>query len=93
MNDSKITTELIRLESTKRSYCNIVKLIIPLKNKPNESKIVTKPEEIRKEMAAHFQNIFNKQDIDNDINGISNFIISEDDPEPLNELLRRQIPE
>ena len=92
MNDCKITTEFIRLESRKKSYCNIVKLILPQKNKPNEPKILTKAEEIRKKMAVHFQNIFNKLDIDNDTNNITNFLISKDDPEPLNELLRSQIP-
>ena len=81
--------EYIRLESRKRSYSNIVKLILPQKNYPE---VLTKPEEIRKEMANNFQQIFNKQEIDNDPNCIINFLKSDDDIEPLYELLRRQIP-
>ena len=64
MNDFKITTQLIRLDARKRSYCNIVKLTLPKINKPNNHKVVTKPDEIRKEMATHFQKSLTKQEVD-----------------------------
>ena len=48
MNDCKLMEEFIRLESRKRSYCNIVKIIIPKKTKDLE--IVCQPSEIRNKM-------------------------------------------
>ena len=51
MNDCKITKEFIRLESRKRSYCHIVKLILPNEDKDKEPDKVNKPAEIRTKMA------------------------------------------
>ena len=53
MNDCKITKEFIKLESRKRSYFNIVKLIIPKQN--NDPEIVSQPSEIRNKMVKHFK--------------------------------------
>ena len=63
MNDCTITKEFIKLESRKRSYCNIVKLILPNEDKDKDPEIVNKSAEIRTKMADHFQGIFNKLDL------------------------------
>ena len=44
-------------------------------------------------MAEHFQDIFNKQDIDNNANCIADFLLEDNDPKSYEELLRRQLSE
>ena len=75
MNDCKITKEFIRLESRKRSYCNIVNLVIPSEKDPE---ILITPAEIRNKKAEQFQDIFNKQDIDNDTDFIADLVLEDD---------------
>ena len=91
MNDCKITKELIRLESRKRSYCNIVKLVIPKQNK--DPKIVCQPSKIRNKMVEHVQDIFNKQVLNTNPDIIKEFLMEDDDTKPYDELLSRQISE
>ena len=93
MNDCKITKEFIRLESSKRSYCNIVKLILPNKDMDKEPEIVNKPTEIRNKMAEHFQEILNHQNIDKNPNCIADFLLADNNPKPFEELLCRQLSE
>ena len=91
MNDCKITTEFARLESRKRSYSNIFKLILPHKDKHKDQKVITQPIEIRKKMAKHFQQIFNKQKIDNNPNCIAAFLVEDNYSKPYENLLCRQL--
>ena len=87
LNDCKITTEFIRLETRKRAYCNIVKLVIPKPNKDPE--IVNQPGKIRNKMVEHFQEIFNKQDLNRSHDSIKDFLLLDDDTKPYTELLNR----
>ena len=87
MKDCKITKESIRLESRKRSYLNIVKLILLNKEKDKEPEILHKPDVIRNKMAKHFQAIFNQQNVDENPNCIAGFLLSDNDPQSFEELL------
>ena len=59
LNNCKFTPEFIILESRKKCYCKIIKLILPAK-KGEEPKIITKPVKIRNEVTNHWQQIFKK---------------------------------
>ena len=54
-------------------YFNIVKLILPNREKEKEPEIVNKPAELWNKMAENFQEIFNKQQIENNPNCIDDF--------------------
>ena len=89
MNDYKIMTEFIRLETRKRANCNIVKLVIPRQDKDPE--IVNQPSEIRNKMVEHFQEIFNKHNLNRNPDIIKDFLLKDDETKPYKELLNRQI--
>ena len=61
------------------------------KNKDPE--IVRKPKEIRNKMVEHFQDIFNKQDLNTKPDSIKDFLMEDDDIKPYEELLSRQLSE
>ena len=44
-------------------------------------------------MVKHFQDVFDKQDIDNNPDSIKDFLIEDDDNKPYKELLSRQLSE
>ena len=92
LNDCKVTKEFIRLYSRKLGYNDVVKLTSKDKNNV-VTETITDPTEIRGRMASTFQNIFNKQHVDNSSNSIKNFLAMGNEEEPLNELKRRALPD
>ena len=82
LNDCKIKKEFIRLEYRINSYCNIVKLVIPKKDKTLEPDVFTAPEKIRQKNTEHFQDIFKSQNVNKDKDKIKDFLTNDDDPKP-----------
>ncbi len=94
LNDCRITKEFIRLEARKQGYCNIVKLVIPDEENPdNPPEIITDPPKIRTHMTEHYQKIFKKQQLDRSQDCLKDFLMEGDDPAPYEEFLGRRIPE
>ena len=94
LNDCRITKEFIRLEARKQGYCNIVKLVIPDEEHPdNPPEIITDPPKIRTHMTKHYQKIFKKQHLNRSQDCLKDFLMEGDDPAPYEEFLGRRIPE
>ena len=80
--------------SRKNGYCNIVKLVIPDEENPeNPPEVITDPPKIRSHMTTHYQKIFKKQDLNRNPDCLKNFLLEGDDPAPYEEFLGRRIPE
>ena len=62
-------------------------------DKDKEPEIVNKPAEIKTKMADHFQGIFNKQEVDKTPNCIVDFLLADNDQQPYEKLLCRQLSE
>ena len=82
----------MRLESRKLGYNNVVKFSTKDGNKVL-TETITDPTKIREKMASIFQNIFNKQQVDNSSESIKNFLTVDNDEEPYEELKRRALPD
>ena len=90
---AKLQRSLSDWNLEKNNYCNIVKLVIPKKDKTLEPDVFTEPKKIRQKMTEHFEEIFKSQNANKDKDKIKDFLTSDDDPTPYEELLKRQIPE
>ena len=90
LNDCKITKDFIKLESRKGRYNHEVKLNTRDAN-GDIIETITDPVEIRGKMASTFQNIFNEQNVNRTPSSIENFLLLDNDEEPINELERTQI--
>ena len=91
LNDCRVTKEFLKLESRKGGYNHVIKL-----NTKDSNGIIidtiTDPTKIRKKMQSTFQTIFDEQNVDNSLTAIEDFLLLDNDEEPLNELNRRKIP-
>ena len=94
LNDCKPTKEFLTMEQRKAGYCSISKLNVR-KHDPTSGKDiiieVTDPIKVRDEMKNFYQSIFNKQEVLEGSEAITNFLTSQGDTEPLLELNRRKL--
>ena len=94
LNDCKPTKEFLNMEQLKGSYCSLTKLRVEKTDVTTGKKVekeINEPHEIRDEIKNFYQDIFNKQTVKDGDHGIEDFLKSDGDSDPYEELVKRQL--
>ena len=78
----------------KGGYCNLTKLRVEKTDESTGQKVekeIIEPHDIRDEMKNFYQNIFNKQVVKDGDKGIDEFLKSDEDTDPYEELVKRHL--
>merc|ERR1712059_88527 len=92
LNDCRITKEFLKLESREGGYNHVIKLNTRDVN-GDITETITNYVKIRGKMVSTFQNIFNAQNVNTSPTSIEDFLLLDNDGEPLTELNKRRIPD